>query len=97
MNCNITITTDIWSSLSNDPYIAIMAHFFKNDKLCHVLLEFDLILRLHNAEQIKYSVKCVLENYGIINNIISITTDNTTNNIGLLEKFSERVGFNQFY
>jgi hypothetical protein len=31
MNCNIAITTDIWSSLSNDPYIAITAHFFKND------------------------------------------------------------------
>jgi hypothetical protein len=89
MNCNIAITTDIWSSLSNDPYIAITAHFFKNDKLCHVLLEFDLIPHPHDAEQIKYSVQCVLENYGIINNIISITTDNATNNISGITLFKD--------
>ncbi len=43
MNCNIAITTDIWTSLSNDPYIAITAHFFRNENLCHVLLDFNLI------------------------------------------------------
>lgn len=70
MNCNIAITTDIWTSLSNDPYIAITAHFFRNEKLCHVLLDFDLIPHPHDSKQIKYTVQCVLENYGIINNII---------------------------
>jgi hypothetical protein len=80
INCNIAITTDIWSSLSNDPYIAITAHLFKNDKLCHVLLEFDLIPHPHNAEQIKYSVQCVLQSYGIINNIISKTNITIDNN-----------------
>jgi hypothetical protein len=81
MNCNIAITTDIWTSLSNDPYIAITAHFFRNENLCHVLLDFDLIPHPHYGEQIKYTVQCVLENFGIINNIISLTTDNATNNV----------------
>jgi hypothetical protein len=81
MSCNIAITTNIWTSLSNDPYIAITAHFFRNENLCHVLLDFDLIPHPHDAEQIKYTVQCVLENFGIINNIISLTTDNATNNV----------------
>jgi hypothetical protein len=81
MNCNIAITTVIWTSLSNDPYIAITAHFFRNENLCHVLLDFDLIPHPHDGEQIKYTVQCVLENFGIINNIISLTTDNATNNV----------------
>jgi len=37
MNCNIVITANIWTSLSNDPYIAITAHFFRNGKLNHYL------------------------------------------------------------
>ncbi len=27
INCNIAITTDIWTSLSNDPYVAVTVHF----------------------------------------------------------------------
>lgn len=89
INCSIAITTDIWTSLSNDPYIAVTAHFFKNDKLSHVLLEFCLIPHPHDAEQIKYTVQCVLEKYGIINKIISITTDNAHNNTSGIALFKD--------
>ncbi len=37
MNCNIAITTDIWTSLSNDPFNAITAHFFRNENLSYFI------------------------------------------------------------
>jgi hypothetical protein len=53
------------------------------------IIRIDLIPHPHDAEQIKYSVQCALENYGIINNIISITTDNATNNMSGITLFKD--------
>ena len=82
----------MWTSIANDLYIAITAHFFRNKKLCHVLLDFSFIPHPHNAEQIKYIVQCVIENYSIVNQIISLTTDNASNNnlgISLLKDYMQ--------
>ncbi len=67
--------------MSMNPYIALTAHFMHNENLSHVLLDFALIPHPHNGQQIKSAVQCILEDYCIINNVISITTDNAPNNV----------------
>jgi hypothetical protein len=96
IDSNVAITTDIWTSLANDPFIAVTAHFFLSEKLRHVLLEFAIISHQHNAEQIKYMVQCVLEEYCIINNVISLTTDNAKNNISGINQFKDFLKYELF-
>jgi hypothetical protein len=72
----IALTTDIWTS-----YLSITAHFINNNrKLSNILIEFCLIPHPHTGEQVKISLLNALKEYEISHKIISITTDNASNN-----------------
>jgi hypothetical protein len=77
----IALTTDIWTSSTNRPYSPITAHFINNiRKLSNILIEFCLIPHPHTGEQVKISLLNALKEYEILHKIISITTDNASNN-----------------
>jgi hypothetical protein len=81
-NCfQIAITTDIWTSIANRPYVSITAHFIDNKRILQrVLLDFSHIPHPHTGEEIKNILLDTFENYKIQDKIISITTDNAANN-----------------
>ena len=65
------------------------------------ILNFCNIEFSHNAQAIFVSIMSVLQEYGIQNNIFSITFDNTTNNTGAINLFNRQlktlVGNNLFH
>jgi hypothetical protein len=86
----IAITTDIWTSMSSIPYAAITAHFIgSNRKLSRVLLDFCHIPYPHSGEQVKNLLLNTFEDFNIMSKIISVTTDNATNNIKGLNLLNE--------
>jgi hypothetical protein len=75
------LTTDIWTSSTKRPYLAITYHFIDNiRKLSSVLIEFCLLAHPHTGEQVKLTLLNALNEYEILHKIISITTDNASNN-----------------
>jgi hypothetical protein len=86
----IALTTDIWMSSTNRPYLSITAHFINNNrKLSNILIEFCLIPHPHTGEQVKISLLNALKEYGIFHKIISITTDNASNNKKGIKLFND--------
>ncbi len=82
LNCKIGITTDIWTSMSERPYLSVTAHYVSSSRiLCHVLLDFCYIPHPHSGEQMMSSLLEVFQEFNITEKITSITSDNATNNI----------------
>jgi hypothetical protein len=81
LNSKVSLTTDIWTSISQQPYVSTTAHYFHNKELQHLLLDFSLIPYPHKGEDIKIKVQEVIQEFGLLDKIIAITTDNASNNI----------------
>jgi hypothetical protein len=81
LKTKIVLTTDIWTSSTNRPYLTITSHFIAiQKKLSSVLIEFCLVPHPHTGEQVKQTLLNALNEYEILLKIISITTDNASNN-----------------
>jgi hypothetical protein len=86
----IAITTDIWTSIANRPYLAITAHFIDVKRnLKQVLIEFCYIPHPHGGEQVKNALIKTLNKYNILKKVITITSDNAMNNIKGLNLLNE--------
>ncbi len=81
LNWKGSFTTHMWTSISQQPYVSTTAHYFHNKELQHLLLDFSLIPYPHKGEDIKIKVQEVIQEFGLLDKIIAITTDNASNNI----------------
>ncbi len=73
-NFKIAITTDIWTSIANRPYLAITAHFVNVKRnLKQVLIELCYIPHPHGGEQVKNALIKTLNEYNILDKVITIT------------------------
>lgn len=87
----IAFTTDCWTSINMQPFIAVTAHFLnKNNKsltrvcLCCRKLEID-----HTAENLKDAILEILDEWKLSNKIVSCcTTDNGSNILKCMQLLS---------
>lgn len=91
----INITTEMWTSIVNDDYMALTAHFyfhkreentFKPINKCLEVIPFLEISHTGNA--IRVFLVQVLEEWGIKSKTVAVVSDNGTDIISALERYS---------
>ena len=74
---SVALTLDIWSDNAKDDYISVVAHFVSADwELQKKVIGFRLTEVKHTGENIAERVACVVEEFGLIDRVFSITLDN---------------------
>ncbi|KAL0228053.1 hypothetical protein RCL1_004196 [Eukaryota sp. TZLM3-RCL] len=87
---NISLTTDMWTSCSNDPYICVVAHYITNDySLQSVLLDIQSLEHPHTDVAIAQKLREITEFFGIQQRIESFTTDNAGNIVNAVDSILE--------
>lgn len=83
---SISLTTDTWTSIANQSYMAVTAHFISDDwKLYSCLLGCFVSEVSHTSENIAGELKNITEKWGITQKIISVTTDNAANIVNAIK------------
>lgn len=76
----VSITTDSWTSIKNENYIAVTCHFINNEcELKSYLLSCFKNSESHTSENLKNDLLAVIKKWGLENNIAACTTDNAHN------------------
>ncbi|CAG8435381.1 3766_t:CDS:2 [Scutellospora calospora] len=80
LSCNITLTTDIWSSCTMTSFIGITCHFIDDNwVLRHILLDIFEIPSPHTGQVIANAILSLLEEFKLENKILALTSDNASN------------------
>lgn len=78
---SVSITTDGWTSLANESYIAVTAHFISEDE--HILkarlLECFAWRERHPSDNIATELRCVVTDWGIGEKVSAVVSDNAAN------------------
>jgi hypothetical protein len=78
---SVAITSDIWSGNAKEDYLSVVAHYINADwQLEKRVLGLRLIDVSHNAENIAERVANVLNDYGVLKKVFSVTLDNASAN-----------------
>ncbi|KAL5726719.1 hypothetical protein ACHQM5_009733 [Ranunculus cassubicifolius] len=78
----ICLTSDLWTSLANDGYISLTAHYVDSDwKLQKRVLCFSYMPAPHSGIAICEKIYSLITEWGIEKKIFSITLDNATSNL----------------
>lgn len=76
----VSITTDSWTSIKNENYIAVTCHFIDNEcELKSYLLSCFKNSESHTSENLKNDLLAVIKDWGLDNCIAACTTDNAYN------------------
>lgn len=76
----VSLTTDAWTSLKNESYMAVTVHFI--DMSCQLksyVLQCTKFPERHTSENIKNSLQNTIKNWGLKNKVAACTTDNAAN------------------
>ncbi|KAL4090646.1 hypothetical protein QTP88_025440 [Uroleucon formosanum] len=76
---NVSITTDMWTSDSNRAYLTVTCHFIFNDRLYSPVLATREIIKIHTGANIATSISDILIEWGILDKIVTIVSDNGAN------------------
>lgn len=76
----ICVTTDCWTSINMESYMATTVHFLDdNFKLISLLLECSSLSVHHTAKNLANELKKVLTEYGVHDKILMVVSDNAAN------------------
>lgn len=76
----VTITTDMWTSISTEAFIAVTAHFVtQNWQLKSMLLDCCRFEGTHTGEHIRSGISNICQEWGIEDKVQAIVTDNARN------------------
>ncbi|XP_049807078.1 uncharacterized protein LOC126249466 [Schistocerca nitens] len=73
----VSLTTDIWTSLNSEAYMAVTGHFTNTNTA--LALETFRFPEKHTALNISEALDNVISKWNIENKVVSIATDNTSN------------------
>ena len=74
---SVCLTSDIWSSNTKEDYITVVAHNITTDwKFKKSVIGFKLIEVSHNGINIAKCIAGVLQDFGLLNKVFSISLDN---------------------
>ena len=81
VDCRISLTSDLWTSITTDGYLCITAHFIDQDwRLQKRILNFCFMPPLHIGISLTEKIHALLTEWGIEKKLFSITLDNASNN-----------------
>ena len=84
----ISVTSNIWTNQSNDPFTCMTSHYIdSNWKLKNKVLGFHIIYHPHDGPTIYESMTSAFREYNIQNKIFSIAFDNSSNNTSVIDLF----------
>jgi len=84
---SVAITSDIWSGNAKEDYLSVVGHYINADwQLEKRVLGLRLIDASHNADNIAERVSNVLNDYGILKKVFSVTLDNASANTKAMDK-----------
>lgn len=87
---SISFTHDMWSSRKGDDYFAIIAHFInENWEMESITIAFEHPSQSHTGEHMADIFVGVMDNYGILDRIGTITCDNASNNMSMGKRLQE--------
>ncbi|XP_069699303.1 E3 SUMO-protein ligase ZBED1-like [Periplaneta americana] len=75
----VTITTDGWTSINNESYLSVTAHYIKNVQMESYLLECYKYDAKHTAQNLAEELKRVTREWGIQQKIVCVVSDNAAN------------------
>ena len=76
----ISLTTDMWTGCHNHGYISLSAHFVGDDwKMDHYCLQTREVVSSHTAQNLAGEISCSLDEWGITDKVVMVTTDNGQN------------------
>lgn len=88
----LSIALDCWTSPFGQAFMAITGYFLDRDwNYCEVLLGFEHIQGSHTGTQLSETVIRILQEHSIADRVLSITTDNASNNNTMMEGVQEMV------
>lgn len=78
---HVAITTDMWTSIASEDYMAVTAHFFTDvnnyTKMIHRCLEVTPFTEVsHTADNLRTFLTKVLNDWGIVQKVVAIVRDN---------------------
>ena len=85
----VSLTTDMWSSCTNTPFMDITAHFLSHDlNLQSCLLACKRFHNEHSGENICKEMDQILRSFGLRGKEVSCTTDNAKNEIKAIKELN---------
>ena len=97
----LSIALDCWTSPFRQVFIAITGYFLDyNWNYCKVLLSFEPLEDIYSGPNLSKVVIQVLESHGIISRVLTITTDNASNNhtiIIAIQEVGKSLGISEDY
>ncbi|KAF6200765.1 hypothetical protein GE061_005210 [Apolygus lucorum] len=79
------LTTDCWTSRSNDSYIAVTVHFIHEGKFVNALLECKCITDDHTSSNLATTISNITDKWGVTSKVLFAVSDNAANITGALK------------
>ncbi|KAI4468007.1 dna replication-related element factor isoform a [Holotrichia oblita] len=77
---SVCLTTDCWTSVNTESYIAVTAHFLNDEfQLRHILLDCSLMKTQHTSINLATEIKRVVTEWGFQEKVLLAVTDNASN------------------
>jgi hypothetical protein len=82
---SVSLTSDICSSNAKEDYISVVAHYVSADwEFQKKVIALRLIEVKHTSENIAEKVGCVIQEFSLLDKIMSVTLDNASSNASVL-------------
>uniref|UniRef100_A0A3B5QTD9 HAT C-terminal dimerisation domain-containing protein n=1 Tax=Xiphophorus maculatus TaxID=8083 RepID=A0A3B5QTD9_XIPMA len=87
----VSLTSDMWTSINMDAYLAVTCHFVEeNEKLSSVLLGVQAFPQSHTAENIACVKASLMEEWGISGKVTCMVTDSAPNMVASVRELKLR-------
>lgn len=91
-NAKLSIALDCWTSPFSQSFIAISGYFIDDDwQYREVLLGFEPLHGTHSGVYLSGVLQGVLQQHGIEDRVLAITTDNASNNKTLIQRLQQSI------
>ncbi|KAL0231518.1 hypothetical protein GEMRC1_010922 [Eukaryota sp. GEM-RC1] len=80
----LSLTTDLWTSRSQVPFLGVTAHFVESGELKSMVLDVKMLPFPHNDEAIAIAIKEILTEFDI-KKVLCVTTDNARNVVNAIK------------
>lgn len=75
----VSLTSDMWTSINTDAYLAVTCHFVDDSKLKTVVLGVEHFPKVHTAENIEHVKSSLMREWAITNKVTCLVTDGAAN------------------
>lgn len=77
--CSVALTCDGWSSIAQDHYLTITAHYIVEGKMQQKVLKTKAVYKAQSGCVVAEEISLILSEFGISDQIVAIIVDNAAN------------------